>query len=76
MEVVGVVEIAAGILTLARPRIGGFVVMAWLTCIAFSLVAGGRYLDVAVRDLVMAIGAFTLANLSAIITNTNQRRPL
>ena len=64
MGVVGVVEIGAGLLVLARPRIGGFVVMSWLILIALSLVASGRYLDVAVRDLVMALGAFTLASLT------------
>lgn len=67
MEIVGVVEISAGILVLARPRLGGFIVTAWLTCIALSLMASGRFLDVAVRDLVMAIGAFTLANLTPLV---------
>lgn len=65
MLIVGVVEIAAGVLVLLRPRIGGYVVMAWLALIALNLIIGGRYLDVAVRDLVMAIGAFCLAKLSA-----------
>lgn len=64
MSIVGVIEIVAGILVLVRPRIGGYVVMAWLTLIALSLVAGGHYFDVAVRDFVMAIGAFSLAKLS------------
>ena len=74
MEIAGVIEIIAGILTLARPRLGGYVVSAWLVCIALSLLAGGKYLDVAVRDLVMAIGAFTLANLTPFITYANSRR--
>ncbi len=65
MEIVGVVEIAAGLLTLLRPRLGAYVVMAWLVGIALNLITGGGYYDVAVRDLVMAIGAFTLANLYA-----------
>lgn len=64
MHVAGIIEVLAGILVLARPRVGGFVVSAWLVCIALSLIASGNYLDVAVRDLVMAIGAFTLANLT------------
>jgi uncharacterized membrane protein YphA (DoxX/SURF4 family) len=67
MAVVGVVEIVAGILVLIRPRVGGFVVMAWLICIALSLIAAGSYLDVAVRDLVMAVGAFTLAGLTPLV---------
>ncbi len=64
MTIVGCVEILAGLLVFARPRIGAFVVVAWLTAIALSLIVGGHYFDVAVRDLVMAIGAFTLASLS------------
>ncbi len=67
MGIVGVIEIVAGILVLARPRIGGFVVMAWLVCIALSLIASGNHLDVAVRDLVMAIGAFSLSSLTSIV---------
>jgi hypothetical protein len=37
--------------------------MIWLLCIAVQLLAGGQYLDVAVRDVVMAIGAWSLAQL-------------
>jgi len=64
MSVVGVVEIVAGVIVLIWPRIGGYVVMAWLIGIALNLIIGGQYYDVAVRDLVMAIGAFSLARLS------------
>ncbi|MEP6595288.1 MAG: hypothetical protein ABJA71_05045 [Ginsengibacter sp.] len=64
MSIVGTIEIVAGLLVLLRPRIGGYVVMAWLTAIALTLITGGHYFDVAVRDLVMAIGAFCLARLS------------
>jgi hypothetical protein len=39
------------------------VAAAWLVCIALNLVIAG-YLDVAVRDLVMAVAAYTLAKLS------------
>lgn len=68
MKIVGVIEIIAGILTLARPRIGGYIVSAWLVLIALSLLVGGNYFDVAVRDIVMAIGAYSLARLSAVDT--------
>ena len=64
MMIVGAIEIVAGIIVLAKPAIGGYIVAAWLTCIALSLLAGGNYLDVAVRDLVMAIAAFSLARLA------------
>jgi uncharacterized membrane protein YphA (DoxX/SURF4 family) len=66
LHVVGVIEIVAGILVFARPRIGGFVVMGWLLAIALQLVAWGHFLDVAVRDIVIAIsGPLSLARLAA-----------
>jgi uncharacterized membrane protein YphA (DoxX/SURF4 family) len=65
MPLVGVIEIAAGILVLSNlTRIGAYVVALWLVGIALNLITAGRYLDVAVRDLVMAAGAFTLARLA------------
>ncbi len=67
MMIVGVIEIIAGLLVLAKPAIGGYIVMAWLTLIALTLLASGNYLDVAVRDLVMAIGAFSLARLATVV---------
>lgn len=65
MMLVGVIEIVAGILVFLKPKIGAFVVMAWLVAIALTLVFSGHYIDVAVRDLVMAVGAFSLAKLSS-----------
>ena len=64
MMIVGVIEIVAGILVFLKPKIGALVVMAWLVAIALTLIFSGTFLDVAVRDLVMAIGAFSLAKLS------------
>ncbi|HLV39497.1 hypothetical protein [Xanthomarina sp.] len=64
MMLVGVVEIVAGILVLTKTKIGAYIVSVWLTCIALSLLLSWTYVDVAVRDLVMAIGAFSLAKLS------------
>ena len=67
MMIVGVIEIAAGCFVLSRhTRLGAYVVGAWLVAIALNLVTTGNYLDVAVRDLVMAAGAFTLAKLSEV----------
>ena len=64
MIIVGLVEMAAGVLVLLKPAIGGWVVVAWLTLIALTLLVSGQFLDVAVRDLVMAIGAFSLVRLA------------
>lgn len=65
MYLVGIIEIAAGVLTLLKPRVGAWVVSAWLVLIALNLVLLGRF-DIAVRDVVMAIGAFALARLAEI----------
>lgn len=67
MMIVGVIEIVAGIIVLAKPAIGGMIVAAWLTLIALTLLASGHYLDVAVRDLVMAIAALSMARLSKLV---------
>ncbi|HZK06659.1 MAG TPA: hypothetical protein VFC92_00530 [Bacteroidales bacterium] len=64
MMIVGVIEIVAGILVLVKTKIGAYVVSAWLAAIALSLLFSWSYMDVAVRDLVMAIAAFSLAKLS------------
>ncbi len=69
MMIVGVIEIIAGILVLAKPAIGGLIVAAWLMLIALSLLAAGHYLDVAVRDIVMAIGAFSMTRLAMYISS-------
>ena len=73
MMIVGVIEIVAGIIVLIKPAIGGLIVAAWLTLIALTLLLGGIYLDVAVRDLVMAIGAFSLARISRSVLYVNNK---
>jgi len=67
MQIVGGIEIVAGLIVLAKPALGGWIVMVWLICIALQLIAMGKYLDVAVRDLVMSIGAMSLARLSRVV---------
>ena len=65
MHIVGVIEMAVGAAILAGfTQLGGYVAAAWLLCIAVNLVTTGRYFDVAVRDVAMAIAAFTLARLT------------
>ena len=61
MGTVGVIEIAVGVAILAAaPRLGAYVASAWLLLVALNLALGGHF-DVAVRDVVMSIAAFTLA---------------
>lgn len=69
MMIVGVIEIIAGLIVLKKPYLGGSIVAAWLALIAITLLLSFNYLDVAVRDLVMAISAFCMAQLSKIVAN-------
>lgn len=65
MLAVGVVEIVAGLLVALRPDLGGYVVAAWLLGIIVNLVTMGEYLDVALRDFGLLVGALALARLAA-----------
>jgi uncharacterized membrane protein YphA (DoxX/SURF4 family) len=65
MQIVGVIEVAAGLAVLTfATRLGAYVVAAWLAAIAINLITTGHYFDVAVRDLLLAIAAITLARLT------------
>ena len=74
MYAVGVVEIAAGLLVLIWPRIGSWVVAAWLAGIVTNLViksiaVGGHtqvFWDIALRDFGLMIAAIALARLAAV----------
>lgn len=60
--VAGVAEILLGLTILFfATRLGGYIASAWLLFIAANLVIIGGYLDIAVRDIIMAIGALVLA---------------
>ncbi len=65
MRAVGVVEmiVGAGILS-PKTRPSSYIASAWLLAIAGNLFSSGKWFDVAVRDVNMAIAAYTLARLS------------
>jgi len=66
MRIVGLIELAVGVAILAGwTRLGAYVASAWLLAVAVNLVAAGFY-DVAVRDVVMSLAAFTLARLAEV----------
>jgi hypothetical protein len=68
MYVVGVIEIAVGLAILTRWTLpGSYVAMAWLVAIAANLLTTGKYLDIAVRDLALAVAAYSLAVLTKAI---------
>jgi hypothetical protein len=64
MLAVGVVEIVAGLLVAAWPRIGGYVVAAWLAGIIVNLLLVGGFYDVALRDFGLLVAALALARLA------------
>jgi len=67
MYLVGIVEIVAGLLVVSRrtARVGAYIVMAWLLCIAINLLTI-RMFDIAVRDVAMSVGAVALARFEEV----------
>jgi uncharacterized membrane protein YphA (DoxX/SURF4 family) len=66
MYFVGGVEILAGFLVLLAPRIGAFVVAAWLGGIVVNLLTYDppTYYDIALRDFGLMLGALTFGRLA------------
>ena len=65
MYAVGVIEVAVGITILfIRPSVGALVGSIWLLLVAGNLVLGGHF-DIAVRDVVLAVASYALAELTA-----------
>jgi hypothetical protein len=64
MLAVGVVEIVAGLVVAVRPKIGGYLVAAWLAGIITNLLLLGDHYDVALRDFGLLLAALALARLA------------
>ncbi len=64
MQIVGVIEIMAGIGVALKPKLFGYVVSAWLLGIVVNLLMTGQYFDIALRDFGLSLGALALARLS------------
>src|SRR5829696_1053756 len=64
MTIVGVVEVAAGLVVAVAPRYGSLLVAGWLGGIIINLLLVGGYGDVALRDFGLMLGALTLARLA------------
>jgi hypothetical protein len=71
---VGVIEVIAGIGVLFKPKIFAFVVCAWLVGIICNLFLLGNFYDIALRDLGLAIGAFSLGELALTHEHAGHRR--
>ena len=76
MRGIGIVEMAVGLCILSRrTRLGAWLATGWLAVIAVALLTTGRYFDVAVRDLEMAVAAFALAQLTRVREEAPARQP-
>lgn len=73
MYLVGAIEIVAGLVVLARPRFGGYLVAAWLAGIITNLLLQADFYDVALRDFGLLLGALTLARLATAYERTPVR---
>ena len=67
MRAVGVIEMIVGIAILTRwTRLAAYVAAAWLVGIALNLITMEAFFDVAVRDLLIAVAAFSLARVTEV----------
>jgi len=64
MLLVGVIEMAAGVLVAVVPRIGAFVVSAWLMGIVVNLLMPPGFYDLALRDFGLSLAACGLGLLA------------
>jgi hypothetical protein len=64
MLAVGVVEIVAGLVVAVRPKVGGYLVAAWLAGVITNLLLLGDHYDVALRDFGLLLAALALARLA------------
>ena len=71
MLAVGVIEIAAGLVVAVRPKIGGYLVAAWLAGIITNLLLLGEHYDVALRDFGLLLAALALARLATAFQPTH-----
>jgi hypothetical protein len=66
MITTGVIEVLAAVLVAVKPRIGAWVVSAWLLGIVINLLLAQGYYDVVLRDVGLLLGAVALARLAAV----------
>jgi hypothetical protein len=75
MQAVGIVEIAAGLIVAIKPRIGAYIVTAWLWLIVINLALHGGFWDIAARDLFLSLGSLALARLAVVYDPVGTRVP-
>ena len=71
MLAVGVVEVVAGLVVAFRPKVGGYLVAAWLAGLIGNLLLLGDHYDVALRDFGLLLAALALARLATAFQPTH-----
>jgi hypothetical protein len=66
MMIVGVIELVAALIVALKPRIGAWIVAAWLLGIIVNLLVLSGFYDIALRDFGLMLAAIALARLSTI----------
>ena len=65
MRVVGGIEIVVGLAILfGATRVFGYIAMLWLWAIAVNLILLHNYYDIALRDVLLGMGAYALARVT------------
>lgn len=64
MKIIGIIEIAAGILTVFNPRLAGLILAGWMWAIILNLLTIPGYYDIALRDFGLSLGALALSQLA------------
>lgn len=66
MMIVGVIELVAALIVAIKPRVGAWIVAAWLLGIIVNLLVFSGFYDIALRDFGLLLAAIALARLSSI----------
>ena len=72
MSIVGVIEVAAGLIVAVAPRYGSLLVAGWLGGIIVNLLLVGGYGDIALRDFGLLVGAVSLSRLASAYSSRDQ----
>jgi hypothetical protein len=65
--IIGIIEVLAAVLIFTKfNRLAFYIAALWLVLIAINILMLGGYNDIAVRDLLLAIGALATAKLAGI----------
>ena len=74
MRITGVAELCAAVIVAVWPRIGGYVVAAWLTGIVVDLLLARGWYDIVLRDVGLIVAALALSWLAKAYDRKEVRR--